>query len=95
MLILVGDQQDVRHVTLRTRGSRTSACGLLLRRTIRDQFRGIHPTENRLVDFSVSNFSLQLLALPEEQQRRAHFLQAGVAGESNTMRAPPLYSIKV
>jgi hypothetical protein len=48
------------------------------------------------VDFSVSNFSAQLLALPEEQKRRAHFLQAGVApGESNTPRHPPFYSIKV
>lgn len=47
------------------------------------------------VDYSVKNFSSQLLALPEEQQRRAHFLQAGVTGESNRLKSPPFYSIKV
>lgn len=47
------------------------------------------------VDFSVKNFSMKLLELPEEQLRRAHFLQAGVTGESDVTKRPPFYSIKV
>lgn len=47
------------------------------------------------VDFSVFNFSAKLLTMDEDKVKRAHFLQAGVAGTSQGSKEPPFYTIKV
>lgn len=48
------------------------------------------------VDFSVSNFSREVLSLSEIDLKRAKFLQAGISeGETDLGRSPPFYSIKV
>ena len=46
------------------------------------------------LDFSVDEFSPQVQQLPRDMRERAHFLRAGISGESDMKANPPFYSIQ-